>query len=275
MEKQIKKIVQLHFELQGTGFRGTGMRHPDFNIEPFLIFGEFYMDRTVFGPHPHAGVSVLTYMLPDSVGSFLNRDSLGDHSVIDPGGIHVTQTGSGIYHDEEPEISGVECHAFQIWINHAEKDRLIEPVAFHLLSKDVPEWTTENVHLRIIQGAYQGLRSPIELVTKTSIFDIVLQPNTAIILDVSAMTFIYTISGEITIDNIGIGSRNAITFENEGDHIIIKTKGEKANFMFASGTPHLEPIVYGGAFVMTTQKQMLETKARLKRGEMGRLDRLL
>lgn len=271
MKKQIKKITQLNFEQQAPGFRATGMLHSHFNIEPFLIFGEFYMDRTVFGPHAHAGMSVMTYMLPDSKGSFLNRDSRGDHSIIDPGGIHVTQTGSGIYHDEEPEISGTECHAFQIWINHTEKDRLIEPEAFHLLSKDVPEWTTENVHLRIIQGTYQGLRSPIELVTKTSIFDIILQPNTAITLDASAMTFIYTISGEITIDSIDIGSRNAITFENEGDHIIIKTKGEKANFMFASGTPHLDPIVYGGAFVMTTQKQMLETKARLHRGEMGDL----
>ena len=94
MEKQIKKIKQLNFDQQMTGFKATGVKHSEYNTEPYLIFGEFYMDRSVFGPHAHAGVSVMTYVLPDSKGSFLNRDSLGDHSIIDPGGVHVRRRGA-------------------------------------------------------------------------------------------------------------------------------------------------------------------------------------
>jgi hypothetical protein len=44
-----------------------------------------------------------------------------------------------------------------------------------------------------------------------------------------------------------------------------------AELMYASGTPHREPIVYGGPFVMTTQEQMHQTRLRLGRGEMGQL----
>ena len=273
MEKQIKKITQLNLEKQAPGFNTSGVLHSEYNTEPFLIFGEFYMDRPVFGPHPHAGISVMTYVLPDSKGSFLNRDSRGDHSIIEPGGIHVTQTGSGIYHDELPEVTGTECHAFQIWINHADKDRLVDPKAFHLLSKEVPEWNTEDIHLRVIQGNYQTLTSPIELVTKTSLFDITLKPNTTIKLDTKEMAFIYTISGDIIVGDKEIGNKSIITFVHEGSSIIIKTREQSANFMLASGTPHNEPIVYGGQFVMTTQKQMQETRNRLQRGEMGILNR--
>ena len=274
MEKQIKQIKKLQFNQDAVGFSSVGITHSEFNIEPFLIFGEFYMDRPIFGPHPHAGVSVMTYVLPDSKGSFLNRDSRGDHSIIEPGGIHVTQAGSGVCHDEEPAVKGTNCHAFQIWINHADKNRLVEPKAYRALSKDVPEFKTENILLRVIQGNYQNLKSPIELVTKTLLFDVTLNPNTEIELGAMEMTFINVISGEIIINDKAIESPAIINFEKQGNKIIVRTNGQAANFMFASGMPHNEPITYGGSFVMTTQEQMYETQLRLRRGEMGILNPL-
>ncbi len=274
MEKHINKIKRLNFDQHMTGFRATGVMHSEYNIEPYLVFGEFYMDRPVFGPHAHAGVSVMTYVLPDSKGSFLNRDSLGDHSIIEPGGVHVTQTGSGIYHDELPEINGTESHAFQIWINHADKDRLVAPRALNLPAKKVPVWVTDDMELRVIQGNYKSLRSPLELVTKTQLFDVTVKSNATIELDAKEMAFIYLISGKIIVDGDLIEARSMITFENEGDKIIAKAGAGPANFMFASGTPHHEPIVYGGPFVMTNHKQMQETQSRLRRGEMGVLDEL-
>jgi quercetin 2,3-dioxygenase len=107
MEKQIKNISSLHFKQNAPGFLSVDLFHAEHGFEPFLVFTEFHMDRPIFGPNAHAGVSVMTYMLPDSQGSFLNRDSLGDHSIIDPSGIHVTQAGSGVKHDEAPTIAGM------------------------------------------------------------------------------------------------------------------------------------------------------------------------
>jgi len=42
-------------------------------------------------------------------------------------------------------------------------------------------------------------------------------------------------------------------------------------FMFGTGKPLQESIVYGGPFVMTTPAQMAETRRRYGRGEMGSL----
>lgn len=269
MEKNIKQVVPLHLTAPTAGFTSTGVMHSEHNTEPYLVFGEFYMDRSVFGPHAHAGVSVMTYVLPDSEGSFLNRDSLGDHSIIGPGGVHVTQTGSGIYHDELPEIPGTNCHAFQIWVNHADKDRLVEPKALHMPSKEVPECKTKDVLLRVIQGNYQDVQSPLQLVTKTLLFDVAMQPNAALELAAQEMAFIYLISGKLVVDGQEIAARSLVKFADEGDTVLVKTSGEAANFMFASGTPHREPIIYGGPFVMTTPQQMQETRQRQQRGEMG------
>ncbi|MES2826503.1 MAG: pirin-like C-terminal cupin domain-containing protein [Bacteroidota bacterium] len=271
MNKKIKKIKQLNFAQQMPGFRATGVMHSEFETDPFLIFGEFYNDRSVFGPHPHAGVSVMTYILPDSIGSFLNRDSLGDRSIIDPGGMHVSQTGTGIFHDELPETVGIECHAFQIWINHSEKDRFAEPKSFHLSSKEVPVWLNDNMSLRVLLGSYQTLISPVELLTQTLLFDVTLQANSSVEFHTQQMAFVYLISGGIHIDGQEVNARGVVTFEEKGDKIMISTADEPANFMLASGTPFKEPMVNGGHFVMTTQKQMQATSARLQRGEMGHL----
>lgn len=271
MQKNISKITPLQLKPNPMGFTSADMFHHEFDFEPFLVFTEFHMDRPIFGPHPHAGVSVMTYMMPDSKGSFLNRDSRGDHSIIEPGGIHVTQTGSGIKHDEVPTETGVDCHGFQIWINHADKDRLVEPKAYHASANEVPEYATDQVHLRVVQGSFGGKTSPIQLVTDTLIYDVTLQPGASVELQSKPMAFVYLMNGKITIGDRTVEGRAMISFKEEGDLISIQSGEKSAHFIFASGTPHHEPIVYGGPFVMTTEEQMRATKIRLGKGEMGEL----
>jgi quercetin 2,3-dioxygenase len=270
MQKKIKSIHQLHFKENFPGFNSIDTYETEYGFEPFLVFTEFHMDRPIFGPHPHAGVSVMTYMLPDSKGSFLNRDSHGDKSTIEPGGMHVTQAGSGVKHDEVPMVNGVDCHGLQIWINHADKDRLVPPKAYHAMRNEVPEYKKEGVTTRVLQGSYENIKAPFELVTKITLLDVHLQSNTAIELTAGEMAFMYVLSGSIQIGDATITKSSLINFENAGTEIKL-TAANGGNFIFASGTPHHEPIVYGGPFVMTTNEQMTEIKKRLGRGEMGEL----
>jgi quercetin 2,3-dioxygenase len=274
MNKQISKITLQTMKPNAMGFKSVDMFHSELNIEPFLVFTEYHMDRAIFGPHPHAGVSVMTYMLPDSKGSFLNRDSHGDSSIIEPGGVHVTQAGSGIQHDEVPYVNGVDCHGFQIWINHSDANRMMEPMAHHLPTNDVPIHTTEELQVRIITGSFADKTSPLDLVTKTTLLDITIKSNASIELNAKEMAFVYLMKGGITINGKTIIGNNMISFEESGDKILIKNGNELTNFIFATGTPHNEPIVYGGPYVMTTNEQMAETKRRFAHGEMGELKHL-
>jgi quercetin 2,3-dioxygenase len=271
MHKPIREHIPLAFKPAFPGLRGVDIMAHRYGIEPFLVLTEFHMDQPVFGPHPHAGISVMTYMLPDSAGSFLNRDSQGDRSVIEPGGAHVTQAGSGIHHDEVPTVPGVDCHGFQIWIDHAAQDRMVAPRAMHAYAKDIPEVRTAQHLVRVVAGSFDGHRSPFELVTPVTLLHVRLHANAMITLPAEAMAFVYVLSGVGQTLDKPLLPQTLVTFAAGGDTVNVSAGAEGVAFLFATGTPHGTPIVYGGPFVMSSDEQMHQARLRLGRGEMGAL----
>ncbi|GAB2632625.1 pirin family protein [Emticicia sediminis] len=269
--KHIIKHTKLHFKPAFPGLKGVDMFASQYPIEPVLVFTEYLMDRPVFGPHPHAGISVMTYMLPDSKNSFINRDSLGDFSEIEPGGLHISQAGRGLQHDEFPKATGVEAHGFQIWINHTDRDRLVTPKAIHASANEIAEVNTEDYRLRIVHGEYNNQRSHYQMVTDISLFHIYLNAGKAIVLDAQEMAFVYALNGYGNIENQKVLAQSMVNFSTEGNQVVITAGEEGFEFMFGTAVPLKEPITYGGPFVMTTPEQMADTKRRYGRGEMGEL----
>lgn len=253
------------------GLAGVNITADEHGIEPFLVFTEFRMSQAVFGPHPHAGVSVMTYILPDSAGGFLNRDSNGDRSEIGPGAIHVTQAGRGIHHDEVPLVAGVECHGFQIWVNHREADRWVEPRAMHADAVDVPEVREDGALVRVLHGNHAGQASRFRMVTPVTLLHVRLQPRATLVVPAATMTFAYGLAGTAASGGAALGPRVLLSYAAHGDAVQFEAGAEGADFMFGSGGPLGEPIVYSGPFVMTTPAQMAETRRRHGRGEMGAL----
>jgi quercetin 2,3-dioxygenase len=270
--KTVIKKSDLKFTKDFPGLQGVNIMARNYPIEPYLVFTEFLMDRPVFGPHPHAGVSVMTYMLPDSKGSFINRDSQGDFSFIEPGGMHIMQAGSGMLHDEFPKSTGTETHGFQIWINHADKNRFTTPKSMHANANEIPEVVTEDYTVRIIHGAFAGKSTTYQMVTPVNLFHVFLQPNKSISLDAFPMAFTYGLKGKGKTENETIHGQTLINYALQGDKVVISSLEEGLEFMFATGTPHNEQITYGGPFVMTTPEQMAETQRRYANGEMGKLE---
>jgi redox-sensitive bicupin YhaK (pirin superfamily) len=272
MNKQIVKITDLSFTPDFPGLKGVNMMARNFPIEPYLVFTEFYMERPVFGPHPHAGVSVMTYMLPDSKGSFINRDSEGDFSYIEPGGMHIMQAGKGMMHDEFPKRKGIETHGFQIWINHSDKNRLVNPKSMHASASDIPEIITQDHKVRIVHGEYLGKSLNYKMVTDVLLLHVFLQPSKKIIIDAKEMAFVYGLKGNGFSENEPIKAQTLVNYSLKGDKVEISASENGFEFMLGSGTPHNEPITYGGPFVMTTPEQMNDAQRRYAKGEMGKLE---
>lgn len=272
MNKSIAKKTNLQFKQAFPGLKGVDIMAHAHPIEPFLVFTEFRMNRPVFGPHPHAGISVMTYMLPDSNEGFINRDSQGDFSFIEPGGIHIMQAGSGMHHDEFPKTTGNETHGFQIWINHSDQNRLVEPKSMHASASEIPVKSTENFTLRVVHGTFEDLSTPYQMVTAVNLYHVFLKPNSSIRLAALPMAFVYGLNGKGTSDGETINGQTLVNYALVGDQIEVSTAEEGLEFMFATGTPHNETITYGGPFVMTTQEQMRATQKRYANGEMGILE---
>lgn len=272
MNKTIAKKTDLAFKQAFPGLKGVDIMAHSYPIEPFLVFTEFLMEKPVFGPHPHAGISVMTYMLPDSKESFINRDSQGDFSYIEPGGMHIMQAGSGMHHDEFPKTTGNETHGFQIWINHADKDRFVTPKSMHASAAEVPEVMTDDYKVRIVHGEFAGKTPAYQMVTPVTLLHIFLQPHKTITLDAREMAFAYGLKGSGLTENVMANAQTLINYSLKGNKVTMQAGETGFEFMFATGTPHNEPITYGGPFVMTTSEQMLETKRRYANGEMGILE---
>ncbi|TMH46624.1 MAG: pirin family protein, partial [Betaproteobacteria bacterium] len=91
-------------------------------VGPFLFFDHFgpeelepFRDADI-GPHPHIGLSTVTYLFE---GKLVHRDSIGSVQNIEPGAINWMTAGSGIAHSERtpPELRGVRrrAHGLQLW----------------------------------------------------------------------------------------------------------------------------------------------------------------
>jgi quercetin 2,3-dioxygenase len=273
--KKTTITAQLTQENHGRGFLSANLTLQRFPIDPFIVATDFHMNQPFFPPHPHAGVSVLTYIFEDSQNAFINRDSKGDHSRIEPGGLHLTQAGVGMQHEEIPEKTGIDAHGLQLWVNHSAANRLVEAKAFHAKSKEVPElYPTENSRIRILLGEMDGTKGAIQAVTPVTLLDAHIAAHEPVSLEIPAgfNAWIFVLKGNATLSEGTLVKQYGIAiFELEGTHIELTAGEEGTQFLLGMGKILGEPNAFGGPFVMTTSEQLLETKRRFGRGEMGEL----
>jgi quercetin 2,3-dioxygenase len=276
-KKSKKAAIVAHLTQQnhGRGFLSADVSLQRFPIDPFIVATDFHMSEPFFPPHPHAGVSVLTYIFEDSENAFINRDSFGDHSRIEAGGLHLTQAGNGVQHEEIPEVNGIDAHGLQLWVNHAASDRLVAAKAFHADKNQVPELKNrEGSRIRILLGELEGMKGAIQAVTPVTLLDAHVDSGKNAKIDVpedfNAWLFVIKGGGELS-DGTALKQYSFVLFENAGEQFQLTAGNKGIEFLVGMGKPLNEPNVFGGPFVMTTADQLLETKRRFGRGEMGQL----
>ena len=270
--KKTEASSTLPLQYVGDGFTGANLDHQLGNLDPFLILSEFYMDKAFFPPHPHAGFSVMTYMFTDSPGSFINRDSLGDHSRIAPGAIHWTQAGIGIQHEEIPELEGQMCHGLQMWVNHASKDRYATPKSWNIPADEVPAVALENNSVvRVLVGNYQEVKAAFTPLPEITLLDVHLTPHSTFTHAVPAghVSFVLLMQGVAYAAGHKMERLTALKFAESGDTLVVNTQQEPASFLVATGLPFHEKTRFSGPYVMSTEEQIRQTKIRFGKGEMG------
>lgn len=120
-----------------------------------------YYENLDVPPHPHIGLSTLTYLFE---GSIMHKDSLGTEMEIKPGQINWMTSGKGIVHSERtPEYlrsSNKMLHGLQIWVALPKELEEMEPSFFHVPENQIPEWKTDNIAFKLIAGEVLGKKSP-------------------------------------------------------------------------------------------------------------------
>ena len=108
------------------------------------------------GPHPHTGLSTVTYLLD---GEVLHRDSLGSEQVVAPGQLNLMTAGRGLSHAEEPtgRYAG-PMHGVQLWVAQPEGTRHGAPAFEH--HGELPHVELPGVEIDLLVGDLAGARSP-------------------------------------------------------------------------------------------------------------------
>lgn len=124
-------------------------------------------------PHPHIGLSTLTYLFE---GAILHRDSLGSEQEIQVGDVNLMVAGRGITHSErESEVVHTQphrLHGVQIWLALPYGQEEIDPGFLHYGYRKLPRFTENNADVTVVMGEWLDYHSPVKQHCPTTLFDI-------------------------------------------------------------------------------------------------------
>ncbi len=270
--KTIIATLPLNSQTINAGFSMIGMRHPA--LDPFMDVTLFSMSQPTFAPHPHAGFSAVTYMLPESVGSFVNRDSLGDRSIIGPGAIHWTQAGAGMMHEEIPEQPGVACRGFQMFVKLPAALELLPPAAFHANPDAIPVVEGAGWSVRVLAGTFNGNASPlIALAHDAVLYDVTIEPkaNVRIANSEGLALWAMVMEGGISVEQKSYSAPFGLFWNAVGESIELSGGAGRSRVLIGGGKPLHEPFQFGGPFALSTSERLTDAKRRFSKGAMGQL----
>lgn len=261
------------------------MFHPEHLglVDPFMGVDAFHMPQNFFLPHPHGGMSAVTLLDDDSPGGVVNRDSLGDHSVIAPGDLHWTQAGRGIVHEETPSQPGQPAVGLQIFVNMARAHKQSPAGVFKVAGSDMPVQEQDGVRVKVAAGRFRGLASPINdnpaWVTPVDLLDVRMQADATFEwpIEHAKNGFVLVLGGTLKSAEHAATAPQALMLspaqrgEAGQGMVVLEAGAQGAHAVCFSGLPLREPVVPHGPFVGNSREDIAAYARAFQSGAMGEL----
>jgi quercetin 2,3-dioxygenase len=265
--RSIKSVIPSQPVIEGAGVhlkRAFGFGEAP-NLDPFLLLDDFHSSEPAkymkgFPWHPHRGIETITYILH---GKVEHSDSMGNKGVIGSGDVQWMTAGSGIIHQEMPQVQANELlWGFQLWTNLPASHKMMKPRYRDITVDQIPEVTLPGgAIVKVICGEVNGTKGPAQdIITEPEYFDVLLPAHSEFKHETKPgyTVFAYVMRGYGWFDESkeeDIGKENLVIFE-DGDEVKITTKEYPVRFLFLSGKPIGEPVAWRGPIVMNTQEEL-------------------
>lgn len=195
-------------------------------------------------PHPHIGLSTVTYL---HSGAITHRDSVGSLQEIRPGEVNWMTAGSGITHSERLEYArshGATMHGIQAWVALPQKDEETAPSFHHHQgAADLPEIHEGGVSGRLIAGSIDGATSRVP--THSPLFYLHWDMQAGARRTLSAQypeRAVYVAQGEIELDGHIVSEGRMIVLETGHNATILARQA--STVMLLGGEPIGERFIY-------------------------------
>jgi hypothetical protein len=213
------------------------------------------------GPHPHIGLSTLTYLFE---GSIMHRDSLGTEIEIKPGQVNWMTAGKGITHSERtPDYlrhSDKKMHGLQIWVALPKEEEYSEPSFYHADEKDLPDWEENGVHYKLIAGEALGKKSPVPVYSPLYLIEI--KTTTKQNINIGSSLFgesgLYILEGKVETEGTVFEPKQLLVAKDAG--LCEFTMHENTTVYIFGGEPFAEPRHIYWNFVATDKERIEEAK---------------
>lgn len=280
MINSIKKIIPASWvQMGGHPLRQPLPNNDVENIGPLLLIHHHQsvikegskQNEVGVGPHPHTGFAPVTFIYKGNVN---HRDSRGNNSVVEAGGIQWINSGMGIVHSERPSVefaaNGGEQEIIQIWINSPAKFKKNQPEYFAINKEEIKVLSFENLEIKVTVGNYQSLIGFNKAQSNMVILDIVSTGKCKHVftLNKGREHAIYNLDKDILVNNETVKGSDLVIIDNDATEIEIEFN-EPTRLLFFDMEAINEPIVTHGPFVMNTQTEIMEAMRNYQMGKMG------
>lgn len=224
------------------------------------------------GPHPHIGLSTLTYLFE---GSIFHRDSLGTAMEITPGAINWMTGGKGVVHSERtPEYLRQRdkfLHGLQIWVALPKELEFMEPEFHHIEANDIPSWEENGVQYKLIAGEAFGKKSPVPVYSELYMIEI--KSIEEALIDIRGELYgesgLYILEGEIESNGHTYGSKQILITKDA--HLCSFSMKPNTTVYIFGGEPFPEERFIYWNFVATDKQTIEEAKLRWKNHEFPKV----
>lgn len=288
--RTVAGIVNSIETLEGGGFlvRRPFPKAAFSEFDPFLLLDEMGPIDVAPGEakgapdHPHRGFETVSYML---AGDLEHKDSRGHAGRLRAGDVQWMTAGSGVVHAEMPSrefaLEGGRMHAFQLWVNLPQRDKMMKPRYQEIPSSQIPKATSSDglVKVSVIAGDAMGVKAVIETRTPIIYLHYKIEPGGVAAQQVPSTynAFAYVVDGEglFGAEAERGGDGQMVLFTQDGDEVRIENPRDAKTtleVLLIAGVPLNEPVARYGPFVMNTEAEIRQAFEDYQQGRMGAIN---
>ena len=245
-------------------------------VGPFVFFDHFGPARFAPGfprsadvrPHPHIGLSTVTYLYE---GEITHRDSVGSQVDIRPGEVNWMTAGRGITHSERFDSlrrTGGPIHGIQAWVALPTELEETDPAFAHHGEEDLPTYQSpDGLWARLIAGKAFGAEARVK--THSPMFYVQWRLKAGAKAQLGAEypeRAAFVAAGEVEVDGRNFGAGQMIVF-SPGQPVLFTGVSPLAEVMLLGGEP-VGPRFLEWNFVSSSKDRIEQAKADWRAGRM-------
>lgn len=241
-------------------------------VGPFIFFD--YLPKAEFrageglnvAPHPHIGLSTLSYLLE---GSILHHDSLGSKQLLLPGDVNWMTAGKGISHSERmPPEADHRTHSLQLlqfWVALPLEHEDCEPNFTHHPKKTIPTFQVNEAEVRLIAGTAFGKSSPVKTYSPLFFMDVEIPEGASFSFNPENQELaVFLLNGQVLMDEKTLGIDDFIVLEQGSQLELYASK--QTRLVVLGGEPFKEPRHIYWNFVSSSKEKIEQAKEAWRSG---------